>query len=56
MLSTKKLAWYINYPTFCFITPFSYRGQIQSPWLGDKVDSVIGLPRVNVFESTLEWI
>ncbi len=30
-------------------------GHIQSPWLGDKVDSGIGLPTVNVLESTPEW-
>jgi hypothetical protein len=38
------------------------RGQIQSPWLGNKVDSSIGLRSTlacsvfhNVLESTLEW-
>jgi hypothetical protein len=30
------------------------RGQIQSPDWGDKVHFGIGLPMVNVFESTLE--
>jgi hypothetical protein len=30
-------------------------GQIQSPWLGDKVDFGIGLPMVNVLKLTLEW-
>ncbi len=30
------------------------RGQIQSLWLGDKVDSG-WLPMVNVLQSTLEW-
>ncbi len=42
---------------------FSTRGLIQSPWLVGKsrfwhrvkVDSCIGLPMVNVLESTLEW-
>ncbi len=31
------------------------RGQIQSPWLGYKVDSGVRLPMLNVLESTLEW-
>jgi hypothetical protein len=26
-----------------------------SPWMGDKVDSGIGLSMVNVLESILEW-
>jgi hypothetical protein len=32
--------------------PRTARGQIQSPWLEDKVDSDIWLPKVNVLEST----
>jgi hypothetical protein len=31
------------------------RGPIQSPWLEDNVGSGIGLPMVNVLESTLMW-
>ncbi len=54
----------INSYTVCAVWHL-HRGQIQSPWLGDKVDSgielrstlVYGCPMsmVNVLESTLEW-
>ncbi len=61
-VSTKKLRTtkYENealllYSWSFYVEKRATSGQIQSPWQRNKVDSGIGLPMVNVLESTLEW-